>query len=86
MHHVEGALDGDGWLTPAAIEQRNSGGDAMFVRTQGIDERLDGFCGVLARQRLDALWASGWIAGVACLKPGLGCPALNVTCVNLALL
>ena len=56
MHHVEVALDGDGWLAPAAIEQRDSGGDAVFVRTQGIDEGGDGFCRVLARESLDALW------------------------------
>jgi hypothetical protein len=37
----------------------------MFVRTQGIDEGLDGFCGVRARQSLDAFRATAWIAGLA---------------------
>jgi hypothetical protein len=68
VHHVEVALDGDGWLTPAAIEQRNGGSDSFFGRTERIDKGRDCLGRVLTSDCLNALGASGGIAGLAFLE------------------
>ena len=68
MHHIEIALDGDGWLAPATVEQCNCCWHAVFWRTQGIDERLEGLSGVLARKGFDALGSAARISGLAGLE------------------